>query len=199
VPQPLDAARDVQRARLHPKTPKENDMDTTNMKSQAEDAAKSFKQKASSAMDQAVETSKSMTADVQEKIGQTAGAALDAAASRLDSAKDTLVQGADRLEGKLRGMSEGTDTSHLQSRVVGAVADGVSSLTDRIRDSSIQDLASDVKAFAKRHPGVFVAGAAVVGFAAARFIRSSARNARIARSVTAADVASTWNRGGDRL
>lgn len=174
-------------------------MDNTDMRSRAENAAKTLKDKAASALDQAVEKSKSMTENVQDKVGQTAGAALDAAASRLDSAKDSIVEGADRLEGKLRDMNEGVDAANIQSRVVVALADGVSSLSDRIRDRSIQDLASDVKVFARRHPGVFVVGAAVVGFAAARFIRSSARNARIARSVTAADVASTWNRGGDRL
>jgi hypothetical protein len=39
----------------------------------------------------------------------------------------------------------------------------------------VVDLTEDVKALAKRHPGAFMAAAAVAGFAAARFIRSSSK------------------------
>jgi hypothetical protein len=43
-----------------------------------------------------------------------------------------------------------------------------------IEDRGIEGLAADVVDFARRRPGVFLAGAAVVGFGVGRLVRSGA-------------------------
>ena len=48
-------------------------------------------------------------------------------------------------------------------------------MTDRLRNNSMSDLVATTKAFARRNPGAFAAGAAVAGFALARFMQASAR------------------------
>ncbi len=173
-------------------------MNATKMKTGMDDAAEKVKASAGSAYETAKEGARGVAADVKNKAAETVGAALDAAAARLDDKKDDLVEGADRLEGRLRDVAGDEDAGRLQSRVMGSMADGVSAVTDRLRDRSLQDLADEVKGFARRHPGAFVAGAALLGFAAARFLRASARNARIARSATAADMTGNWPNSGGR-
>ena len=44
-----------------------------------------------------------------------------------------------------------------------------------MRSHSLDDLLATTRAFAQRNPGAFAAGAAVAGFALARFLRSSSR------------------------
>ena len=62
----------------------------------------------------------------------------------------------------------------VQARVMSAVAGGVSQAAHTLRDRSLSEMAADLRALAKRNPGVFAAGAAVAGFALARFLRASA-------------------------
>jgi hypothetical protein len=175
---------------------KEKAMNATTIKDRAAEAAENLKATASEKLGQAGDTARNLTETVKEKAGETASAALDAAASRADVAKDKLVDGADRLETRLRDMA--SEDESLQARLLGKAADGVSAATETLRDRKLTELADDVKAFARKHPGAFAAGAAVVGFALARFVRSSARNARIARNVENADLARHWPKDGGR-
>ncbi len=55
-----------------------------------------------------------------------------------------------------------------------SVARGVTSASEMLRQRSVTDLTADLRDLARRHPGAFMAAAAVAGFAAARFLRSSA-------------------------
>lgn len=63
----------------------------------------------------------------------------------------------------------------LKSRVLSSVAQSLTRASSTLRQRSVADLTDEVRLLAKRHPGAFMAAAAVVGFAAARFGRSSAR------------------------
>ena len=49
-------------------------------------------------------------------------------------------------------------------------ADGVTELSDALRDRSAGSLLQEANTLARQNPGVFVAGAALAGFAAARFV-----------------------------
>ena len=44
-----------------------------------------------------------------------------------------------------------------------------------LRQRSVTELGDDLRVMARRHPGAFMAGAAVAGFCLARFLRASAR------------------------
>ncbi len=54
------------------------------------------------------------------------------------------------------------------------MADSVADAAERMRGMSLNDVARDTTDFARRHPAAFLSGAALVGFAAARFLKASA-------------------------
>ena len=53
----------------------------------------------------------------------------------------------------------------------------VGNLATRLREGSIDDLVDDTRAFARRNPGLFLAGGVVAGLVLARFVKASARRA----------------------
>jgi hypothetical protein len=59
----------------------------------------------------------------------------------------------------------------LANRLAGSVGN----LATRLREGSIDDIVDDARAFARRNPGLFVAGGLIAGFALARFAKASAR------------------------
>ncbi len=148
----------------------------------AEDATAAAKRKAEDLADNARDVAQSVKAaaqDKQEAITAGAGPALaamrDAAAEKVDEAREGLSDVGDRLAATLqRASAEGQDDA-LKSRVLTSVAQGITSASDALRQRSVSDLTSDVKVLARRHPGAFMAAAAVAGFAIARFVRASAQ------------------------
>ena len=107
--------------------------------------------------------------------GSTLAAVKDVAVEKADVARESLSDVGQRLAATLERASAESDGDALKSRVLTSVAHGLTSASDALRQRSVADLTSDVRTLAKRHPGAFMAAAAVAGFAAARFIRSSAR------------------------
>lgn len=133
---------------------------------------------------EAVEGAKDAGADVLRTIKAQAADTFDQAEKGFDGlkgaadvtmakVKTTLADSGDRLANALRDAAEGS--RHASEQVLGAVAGGVSEMSDRLRGNSLTDLVSTTKAFARRNPGAFAAGAAIAGFALARFMQASAR------------------------
>jgi hypothetical protein len=55
------------------------------------------------------------------------------------------------------------------------LASTVGNLATRLREASIDDLVDDTRVFARRNPGLFIAGGVLAGFVLARFVKASAR------------------------
>ena len=100
---------------------------------------------------------------------------------------------AERVEGIAQALertgaqfSENEPTlAELASRLAGTVGN----LATRLREGSIDDLVDDTRAFARRNPGLFIAGGVVAGFALARFVKASAQRApRSTEEVDEVDV-----------
>ena len=171
----------------------ENAMSNTRSKvDDAADAARDtvgdLKDKASDALDEGrsmmgglIDKATDAKDAVVSGAGSTLAAVRDAAVEKADSARESLSDVGDRLAATLQRASDDDQGDALKSRVLGSVAHGLTQASDALRQRSVADLTSDVKELAKRHPGAFMAVAAVAGFAAARFVRSSAqRRAHIA-------------------
>jgi gas vesicle protein len=107
--------------------------------------------------------------------GNTIATVRDAAIETADHARETLSDVGDRIAATLERASESDDSDALKSRLFHSLADGLNRASTTLRQRSVADLTDDVNALARRHPGVFMAAAAVAGFAAARFLRSSAQ------------------------
>lgn len=150
------------------------------------DTAKSVKDGAEDALEEGRSRMGSVLHKVQDKAveakdavvagaGSTLAAVKDVAVDKADAARESLSDVGERLAATLQRASAESDDDALKSRMLTSVAQGLTSASDALRQRSVADLTSDVKALARKHPGAFMAAAAVAGFAAARFVRSSAQ------------------------
>lgn len=112
------------------------------------------------------------TRNLKDKLATATATAAEAAGEGAGAARDTLVNAADRLARSLE--TEAGATTGLSARVLNGLADGVTSATDGLRDRTLGDLLTGAQDYARRNPGTFAVGAAVAGFALARFLGSSA-------------------------
>jgi len=144
------------------------------------DAATTLKDSATAAAATAKAAGESALHDLQDRAADLKSRATDAAATlrtqaedRIAAAGETLAEGSDRLAQSLR-QAAADDKSPLRAQVLNTVAGGVSEMTETLRGKSLGALAADVQGYARRNPAVFVAGAAIAGFALARVLRASA-------------------------
>lgn len=148
-------------------------MSRSDLKEKLDTTTAKAKETAAAAVDMAAEAGRSAKAEISAQASETMKTVRDAASERADDAREAIVGVGDRLAETLHdqaGHSEG-----MSSRVLGGLADGLSHATDGLRGRSFGDLLSDAQGYARRHPGAFAVGAAVAGFALARFLRSSDR------------------------
>ena len=145
------------------------------LKDAGEDALAEGRSRLGGALRKAQDTAVDAKDSVVAAAESTFATVKDVAVEKADAARETLSDVGDRLAATLQRASTDEDGDALKSRVLTTVAQGLTSASDALRQRSVVDLASDVKALARRHPGAFMAAAAVVGFAAARFVRSSSQ------------------------
>jgi ElaB/YqjD/DUF883 family membrane-anchored ribosome-binding protein len=174
---------------------------TEKMKQNVEATTDAVRSTVTAVTDKAMDTAKSLGAEVSHIGAEVSSRASDAAAAmrdgavdRLDETRDALSESGDRLAETLNRAAADPKAGAMQSRVLSATANGLSTVSDALRERSVSDMAADLKALARRHPGAFAAGAAVAGFALARFLRSSARN-RAALEADARDMQQRRSQG----
>lgn len=148
---------------------------------QALDAGTDQAQEAGSRVTQVLRQAKDAAVSAKDTVLSTAGDALgharDAAIGTADKAREGLSDVGDRLARNLEEASERAE-SPLGTRAYASAAQGVDAVAATLRDHSFAQLGADVGHLAKRHPAVFVAGAALLGFAAARALRHAADQGR---------------------
>lgn len=161
-------------------------MNTEDLKDKLAATAEKAKDTAASAMDMASEAGRTVKAEVKTRAADTLNTVRDVASERADAARDSIVGAGERLAETLQSDADATDG--VPARLLTGLASGVQSATDGLRGRSIGDLVSGAQDYARRHPGTFALGAAVAGFALARFLRSSAsRETAEARAAEATD------------
>ncbi len=104
---------------------------------------------------------------VEQVTEQAKGLAEDqkqALVNQLDSVSASLDKVAGELEGK------GESSAHY----VRMVADGANKLTSTVRDNSVDDILAIAEDFGRKQPVAFMGAAALLGFAASRFVGASA-------------------------
>jgi hypothetical protein len=124
--------------------------------------------------------------ELREKGAEAAEAAKQTARDYAERARDEAYAQSEyyrnyaadetgKVASALRRASQDLSAGSPQERFVGQIADGVADAADRMRGMTLSDIARDTTDFARRHPAAFLGGAALLGFAAARFIKASAR------------------------
>lgn len=151
----------------------------SSVKETAEDALEEGRSRVGEVLRKAQDTALDAKDAIVSGAGSTLGAVKDVAVEKADAARETLSDVGQRLAATLERASAEGDDDALKSRMLTSVAQGLTTASEALRSRSVVELTSDVKALARKHPGAFMAAAAVVGFAAARFVRSSS-NRRMA-------------------
>jgi hypothetical protein len=112
---------------------------------------------------------KSDAAEVMEK-------AKDAGQQRLETGKQTAAEQAEKVAGVVEQASTQFRQSDLQSLAdyAGQVGTSIKSLSEDLRNRSIDDLLKDTQALARRNPTIFLLGSVALGVAISRFFKASA-------------------------
>ncbi|MET7685896.1 hypothetical protein [Streptomyces sp. NPDC005423] len=121
------------------------------------DVAHTAKDQATNTVTEATTQARNLLGEVREQVqGQ----------SRAQTQQ--LAANVRRLADELHEMSENAKPDSTATTVVRQVADGGRQVASRLENRGPEGLVEDLRDFARRKPGLFLAGAAVAGFAAAR-------------------------------
>lgn len=126
-------------------------------------------------IDQAKDQAKEAVQQTQQKAGQVVDQARQQVKSQLSVQKDRAVDGLESVAEALRNTSQ--QLHEGQQAGVGQYADSAAELVERasgyLREREVEDLVFEVENFARRNPVMFLTGAFLIGFSAARFLKSS--------------------------
>ena len=129
-----------------------------------------------------VQTARDAGAAAQERLGDLR----DVALSSLEEAKSTASEKAgeakalatDEIARTARGLEAAAaemEGSPLQQDLLREAADGLKQIAHAVEGKSLGTMAADLSEFGRQNPVAYLGGAALVGFALARFARASTR------------------------
>jgi hypothetical protein len=109
------------------------------------------------------------------KLAQIADTAAAAGKARLDSGLSEVAGQADTLARALGETADRLKNEHQDSLAsyTTHIASTVESLAERLRSSSVDELASDARRLAHSNPTLFLAGSVALGFGLTRFLKAS--------------------------
>ena len=130
--------------------------------------------------DDIVQTARDAGAAAQERLGDLRDAALssldEAKSSAAEKADEAKAQAADEISRTARGLeaaAEEMEGSPLQQDLLREAADGLKQIAHAVEGKSLGTMAAELSEFGRQNPVAYLGGAALVGFALARFARAS--------------------------
>ncbi|KUL52205.1 hypothetical protein [Streptomyces sp. NRRL S-1521] len=143
---------------------------------------------AGTAKEQASGVGHEATAQARDLVGEVRDQLQDQARAQTRR----LAENVRRLADELHDMSANGKSDSTAAHVVGQIADGGHQMASRLERRGPDGLVSDLQDFARRKPGVFLAGAALAGFVAAR----AGKGVSAAGSTAAPDAGVSPAQGG---
>lgn len=122
----------------------------------------------------AKETAGTAMADVREGVAQGTARVKQEAAARTESAKASLAEELTATADALGSAAREMEGHSLQRNLLSQASEGLTSVSRAIEGKSVGDIVSDLAAFGRRNPVVFLGGATLAGFALARLAQASA-------------------------
>jgi hypothetical protein len=143
--------------------------------SQAKDVARDLKAKAA-------DVTQSVTRAAKDQASQLGDSARDLANSAKDRVESAMTQqksvGADYIgsiaQAASRAAREFENDVPQAAHYIRQASEQIQSVADTVRERDMRELVGEVQDFARRQPTLFFGGAVVLGFAALRFLKSSA-------------------------
>lgn len=95
---------------------------------------------------------------------------------QLESGKEAAAEKVEQIASVVdHAASELRDQDNTLARYAGDLASGISRFADSLRNRSVDDLASDLRALAHRSPAAFLLGSVALGLALSRVLKASAQ------------------------
>jgi hypothetical protein len=150
------------------------DVASEEARSTVEDAKASGQQVAATAKEQAGQVAGEAKGQAKEVLNQARRELADQASSQHQRAAGGLHSLADELE----GMGSGVSTSGVATDLAQQASSKARELARWLESREPGDLLEEARSFARRRPGMFLAGAAVLGLVGGRLTRGAADEAR---------------------
>ncbi|MEO6396171.1 MAG: hypothetical protein ABIO40_09710 [Devosia sp.] len=138
--------------------------DADSLVGEAKDAAKKLASEATNQANELADEAKARIADAADKAKGLASEQKDLLASQIGGVADAMKRAADDLEA-----SNGASAGYART-----IADNANQLSSLIRENDVDRLMQMAQDFGRRQPVAFMGAAALLGFAASRFLRASA-------------------------
>lgn len=125
-------------------------------------------------MDDAVEATRRVIGEIGADLGSDFEETKDRAMDQAEAAKQGLASQVGETAAALESAAERFGPRSVQGDLFRGAARGLDALSEALRGNSMAGLASDLTAFGRRNPAALFGGAALAGFALARFAQASA-------------------------
>jgi hypothetical protein len=139
----------------------------------AEKAKAVVGEKASEAVDTAKAAVSETTSAVKDQARDLVGEARTQVRGRAEDAAVQIGGALRSTSDELRTMATSSSSGSMASEVTTQLASGLGRAADRLDEGGLQAVVEDVERYARRHPGRFLIGAAVAGFAVGRLVQHS--------------------------
>jgi hypothetical protein len=120
-----------------------------------------------------------LRSELRDDTGRVAGAAADRLQSEADSRKGQVADQARAVSSALGTAADGlgSDTPSWVKSALEQGAKSIEQLAQAVEGKDSRQLVGDVQQFARQRPGSFLAGCALLGFAASRVFKAGAGQA----------------------
>ena len=129
-----------------------------------DNVARAAKDQASQLGDKAKNIASNAASTVQDKLQQAVGQQKSAGADYIGSIAQATEHAAEQFD----------DALPQAARYIRQASGQIQSVADTVRERDLRELVGEVENFARRQPSLFFGGAVILGFAALRFLKSSA-------------------------
>ena len=142
---------------------------------EVQEAKANVKGEAHAAMSEAQSRLGAVADEARTEAGKLAEQARRRAELAADEYRNRAAEQGHSMAERLRAAGQEFGSGSLPDRYVGRMADSLSDAADAFSRKDLGSLIADSASFARRNPAAFVGGAMLLGFAAARFLKSSSR------------------------
>jgi len=141
--------------------------DAAALKDEAQRVAGKVVDEASDNLGKLAEQAKAQVAETTSKVKGIAEEQKELFAAQVGGVADAMVRVADDLEAE----------NGASARYARMIAEGAEKLSDTVRSNDVDQLMTIAQDFGRKQPAAFLGAAALLGFAASRFLLASAKRA----------------------
>lgn len=137
----------------------------------AKDAARDARGEVATVAYDARDQAATVVHEVQDGVRDVVDEARTVVHDEADRQTHTVAESVRRLAGDLRSMAERADHETAASDYIGRIGRSLDDVARRLDQGGVDGALDEIRTFARRHPGAFLAGSAASGFAVARVLR----------------------------